>query len=173
MDIYSWMLPQMKWTDQGCLKNSFQLTQTLDFFLSELPFLRAFTLGNMLFLCPFEICTCVCVCVLSHVQLCDPIDCSPPGSSLSMGVSRQEYLEGVVYYSFLHEICWTQGSNPCLLHLLHWQVDSLPWHHLRSLIKRWGHGTFINIFYHWFCFFSIHLLQLFASSLSCKTGLPW
>ena len=32
------------------------------------------------------VCVCVCVCVfvharvLSHVQLCDPVDCSPPGS---------------------------------------------------------------------------------------------
>ena len=29
------------------------------------------------------VCVCVCVCQsLSHVQLCDPIDCSPPGSSV-------------------------------------------------------------------------------------------
>ena len=26
----------------------------------------------------------------------------------------------------------TQGSNLCLLHLFHWQVDSLPLSHLRS-----------------------------------------
>ena len=26
----------------------------------------------------------------------------------------------------------TWGSNPHLLHLLHWQVGSLPLHHLRS-----------------------------------------
>ena len=35
-----------------------------------------------------------------------------PQSPLSMGFSRQEY--------------WTQGSNLCVLCLLHWQVDSLP-----------------------------------------------
>ena len=52
-----------------------------------------------------------------------------------MGVSRQEYLEGVVYYSFLHEISWTQGSNPCFLHLLHWQMNSLPLCHLESLLR--------------------------------------
>ena len=31
----------------------------------------------------------------------------------------------------LQGIILTQGSNPCLLCLLHWQVDSLPLHHLR------------------------------------------
>ena len=29
----------------------------------------------------------------------------------------------------------TQGSNLCLLHLLHWQADSLPLYHLGS---PWG-----------------------------------
>ena len=32
-------------------------------------------------------------CMLSCVQLCDPMDCSPPGP-LSMGFSRWEYLNG-------------------------------------------------------------------------------
>ena len=35
---------------------------------------------------------------------------------------------------FLHQgIFPTQRSNPCLLHFLHWQGDSLPLHHLESL----------------------------------------
>ena len=29
----------------------------------------------------------------------------------------------------------TQGSNPGLLHLLHWQADSLPWSHLGNPTK--------------------------------------
>ena len=29
---------------------------------------------------PLCACVCVCVCTLSHVQLCDPMDGSPPGS---------------------------------------------------------------------------------------------
>ena len=33
---------------------------------------------------------------------------------------------GVGYHALLQEIFPTQGSNPCLLHLLHWQVGSLP-----------------------------------------------
>ena len=37
---------------------------------------------------------------------------------------------GVGCHFFLQGIFLTQGSNPRLLHLLHWQVDSLPLSHL-------------------------------------------
>ena len=41
----------------------------------------------------------LCVCVSSATQLCptlcDPMDCSPPGSSLSMGFSRREHWSGL------------------------------------------------------------------------------
>ena len=33
---------------------------------------------------------------------------------------------GVGSHCFLQGIFLTQGSNPCLLHLLHWQADFLP-----------------------------------------------
>ena len=43
----------------------------------------------------------MCVCVCAHAQscliLCDPVDCSPPGSSLSMGFPRQEYWSGLLF----------------------------------------------------------------------------
>ena len=42
----------------------------------------------------------------------------------SMEFSRQEYWSGL--HILLQGIFPTQESNPCLLHLLHWQVDSLP-----------------------------------------------
>ena len=60
----------------------------------------------------------------SHVQLfATPwtIACQAP---LSMGFSRQEYWSAL--HALLQGIFPTQGSNPCLLHLLHWQVGSLP-----------------------------------------------
>ena len=34
---------------------------------------------------------------LSHVWLCDPTNCNPPGSPLSMGFSRQEYWSGLPF----------------------------------------------------------------------------
>ena len=40
-------------------------------------------------------CVCVCVCeVLSHVRLCDPVDCSPPGSSVH-GILQARILEWI------------------------------------------------------------------------------
>ena len=48
-----------------------------------------------------------------------PVDCSPPGSSVH-GILQARILEWVAISSP------SQGLNPCLLHLLHWQVDSLP-----------------------------------------------
>ena len=46
----------------------------------------------------------------------------------SIEFSRQEYWSELLQGIFL-----TQGLNPHLLHLLHWQVDSLPPHHLGSI----------------------------------------
>ena len=58
------------------------------------------------------------------LTLCDPLDYNPPGSSVH-GISQARMLAWVAI-SFSREIFMTQGLNPCLLCLLHWQVDSLP-----------------------------------------------
>ena len=63
--------------------------------------------------------------------LCDPVDCSPPGSSVcgdSPGKNTGVELEWVAISSS-RGIFLAQGSNQCLLH---WQVDSLPLSHLGS-----------------------------------------
>ena len=60
----------------------------------------------------------------SRVQLCDPMDCSPPGSSI-LGDSPDKNT-GVGCHALLQGIFPTQGSNPHLLRLLHWQTGSLP-----------------------------------------------
>ena len=73
------------------------------------------------------------VCTHSRLTVCNPMDCSPPGS-LSLGFSRQEYWSGCHF--LLQGIFLTQGSNP---RLWHWQTDSLPlseW----ALVK-WLTGT--------------------------------
>ena len=49
---------------------------------------------------------------------------------LSMEFSRKATGEGCHF--LLQGIFLTQGLNPCLLHLLHWQADSLPPSHLES-----------------------------------------
>ena len=60
----------------------------------------------------------------SYLILCDSMDCSPPGSSVH-GMLQARILEWVAISSF-KGIFWTQGLNPHLLRLLHWQAGSLP-----------------------------------------------
>ena len=69
-----------------------------------------------------------CYCsVTNYVKLfCDPVACSPPGSSVH-GAFQARILEQVA-------ISFSRGSNP---HLLHWQADSLPLSHLGSPGGSW------------------------------------
>ena len=74
------------------------------------------------------------VCVLcakspqSCPTVCDPMDSSPPGSSVHRILQARILfsLHGVGCRALLLGIFLTQGSNLCLLCLLHWQVGSLP-----------------------------------------------
>ena len=59
------------------------------------------------------------------LTLCNPMDCSPPGRLLCPWDPPGKNT-GVGCHALLHGIFLTQGLNPCLLHLLHWQVGSLP-----------------------------------------------
>ena len=62
----------------------------------------------------------------SHVWLRDPMDCSPPGSSLHREECSPGKNTGVGCHALLQGIFPTQGSNSRLLQVLHWQVGSLP-----------------------------------------------
>ena len=57
--------------------------------------------------------------------LCDPMDCSPPGSFVH-GILQARIPEWICHF-LLQAIFLTQASNPHLLHLLHWQVDLYHW----------------------------------------------
>ena len=73
----------------------------------------------------------ISLCMLSCVWLfMNPrtVTCQAP---LSMGLSRQEYWSGLPFPTL--GIFPTQRSNPHLLCLLHWQVDSLPLYHLECI----------------------------------------
>ena len=110
-------------------------------------------------LCDMEaLCVCVYACVLSRfscVQLYDPMNCSPPGSSVPRGSPGKN--TGVGCHA-LQGIVPTQGSNPCLLCLLHWQASSfplappgkLPWiHHVspnaKGKVKSWDYPLSFNL----------------------------
>ena len=63
------------------------------------------------------VCVCVCVCVLVALlclTLCDPMDCSLPGSSVH-GILQARILEWVAI-PFSKGIFPTQGSNSGILH---------------------------------------------------------
>ena len=67
---------------------------------------------------------------------CHPMDCSPPGSRVH-GLSQARILEGIAI-SFSRVS--SQGSNPHLLCLLHWEIGSLPLSHImhdRHSIRVW------------------------------------
>ena len=65
-----------------------------------------------------------CSVTQSCLTLCDPTDCSPPGSSVHGDSPGKN--TGVGCHALLQGIFLTQGLNPRLLYLLHWQVGSLP-----------------------------------------------
>ena len=65
---------------------------------------------------------CTCAKLLqSCLTLCDPMDCSPPGSSVH-GILQARTLEWVAMPSFRGSSRPRNGS----LSLLHWQAGSLP-----------------------------------------------
>ena len=66
----------------------------------------------------------LCLVVQLCLTLCDPMDCSLPGSSVH-GDSPGK-TTGVGCHAFLQGIFPTQGSKPRLLHLLHWKAGLLP-----------------------------------------------
>ena len=63
------------------------------------------------------------VCVLSRVQLYVTRRTVTHRTPLSMGFSGQEYWSGLPFPT--PRDLPKPGWNPCLLHLLHWQADSL------------------------------------------------
>ena len=81
--------------------------------------------NDMIFMTSVHVCVCS-KSLWSCLTLCDPKDYSPPGSTVH-GILHSRILEWVA----MPNSSWagmvpTQGSNPCLLCHLPWQVGSLP-----------------------------------------------
>ena len=99
----------------------------------QVSWLLHWTCINSFFL---SLCVCVCVCmcmcmhILSHVQLFVTPWIVVSQVPLSMQCSRQEYWSGFPFPppAGLPD----PGIETHLLHLLHWQMDSLPLCHLGS-----------------------------------------
>ena len=62
------------------------------------------------------------------LTLCNLMGCSPPGSSVHGIFPGRNTRTGCHF--LLLGVFLTQGSNLCLLHLLHWQADCLLLRHL-------------------------------------------
>ena len=82
--------------------------------------------------------------------LCDPMDCSPPGSSVLCQFSRQEYRSGLPCPS--PGIFLIRGSNLHLFSLLHWEVA--------SLLLAPPRKPFV-LFYGWVIFHCIYMNRIF------------
>ena len=78
---------------------------------------------------PTPSCSLRCVCVRAELlqsclTLCDPMDCSPPGSCVR-GILRERIPEWVAISSS-RESSQTRDLTRVSCNLLHWQADSLP-----------------------------------------------
>ena len=113
----------------------------------------------------------------SCLTLCDPMDCSPPGSYVH-GILQARILEWVAMPSWF----LTQGSNPNLLCLLHWQVGSLPLGHLGSpdpflIWLNYPDNSFIQFSELVPCPQLVRPANIFegksSSSLGCFPSVPW
>ena len=85
-------------------------------YLGYLPFLDSFSVYKMEAATSGQSAQVVLMRAQSCLTLCDPMDCSPPGSCIH-GILHARILEWVAI-SFSRGIFLTQGSNLCLLHLL-------------------------------------------------------
>ena len=125
-------LPWPLWVHQPPLMSSdhqlgISSKLALQEFLSSLPSIGMIgkTLVIELNLHPF-----LCACMLtkslqSCPTLCDPVDCSPPGSSVH-GILKARILEWVAMpSSWGSSWPWDQTCVPCVSCLLRWQVGSL------------------------------------------------
>ena len=70
-----------------------------------------------------------CSVTQSCPTLCSHMDCSLPGFLTRHYPGKNT---GMGCHFPLQGIFSTRGSNPHLLHLLHWQMSSLPLWHMRS-----------------------------------------
>ena len=84
--------------------------------------------------------SCMRVCMFSHSVMTDSLQ---PRVSVEFPGKNT----GVGYRFLLEGIFSSQGSNPCLLH---WQLDSLPLHHLGSPnLAYTAYVYFFNLYHTW------------------------
>ena len=81
----------------------------------------------------------MCLVAQSCLTLCDPMDCSPPGSSVHGDSPGKN--TGVGCHAFLQGIFPTQRSNPGILHcrrIFNHLSHCTPLHNESEHIQDWG-----------------------------------
>ena len=78
-------------------------------------------------------CAVLCLVAQSCLTFCDPMDCSPPGSSVHGDSPGKN--TGVGFHALLQGIFPTLGSNPGLLHC-RWILYRLSHHGIDELIYK-------------------------------------
>ena len=108
---------------QGPVQLSIASISDHSYHFLQMPYCRnAMPLGFTDGLTTFLVCTCACLSCFSHVLLFVTLWTARllcPWDSVGKDT-------GVGCHALLQGIFPTQGLNPHLLHLLHWQVGSLP-----------------------------------------------
>ena len=110
-----------------------------------------------------SVCVFVCAfaCTQSCLTLCNPMDCGPPCSSVHEIFPGKNTAVG--YHSLLQGNFPTQGLNPCLLWILHWQEESLPPGNALHLSGSWGcrtPGVAMNIYVSLLRLLNFYLFQV-------------
>ena len=99
--------------------------------------------------------------IRSVVQLCltlwNPMDFSSHTRLFCLWDSPDKNT-GVGCQFFFQGISPTQGTNQCLLHLLHWQMDSLPLNHLGR--PTWSYNLPFKIVFLPVCIAILHYFSL-------------
>ena len=95
---------------------------------------------------------CCCCLVLSHVQPCNPVDCSPPGSSVhgDFPGKKTGVNTGVGCHFLLQGFILTLGSNPCLLCLLHCRWTLCYWATREAHLLLWEGIKMRNLPWCWY-----------------------
>ena len=99
----------------------FHKNYTLIFSKPNFSYLLFFIFMAFLFIALFNIFVCACSVMSISLQ---PMDCILPGSCGPWNFPGKNTWVGCHF--LLQGIFPTQGSNPRLLHLLHWQADFTP-----------------------------------------------
>ena len=164
------LLPSWQsWTGQSSLNWSWVVAVPLNGPISLTPLSLTHTCSTSLPHLPYP----VCVCARGpqpRLTLCDPMDCSPPSSSVHARIFQARILEqGAIFSSQGSFQPWDQTHICCIGRqiLYHWATREAPssdyftftLHHFNPKISFYSWAILINLIWHWFPLWRKFLLE--------------